>query len=171
MEVLKSERALLRIDDPNSLKFSDESFYLWVIHANKIPPHLGISKGNQFFSLKANGKDDALPVSKILSVLARKSIATAFYEISADAVLKEPKAIFSQFETTVPNEITCLEPLKLIFGDSDATWLKELLQGLEQRKAVLNAHGWQLPEGFEHIPNYNPQDIHRRLKQISNVQS
>ncbi len=171
MEVLKSERTLARIEDPSVLSFSDEQIYLWVIHANKIPPHLGISRGNEFFSLKANGKDDGLQVTKILQVLRKKKIATAFYEINPDGVSNNPKSVFAQFECTVPGEVTCLEPLKQIFNDSDATWLKGLLQRLEAREIIKSAFGWQLPVDFLHIPDYNPTDIHRRLKHLQDVQS
>ncbi|NBR15845.1 MAG: hypothetical protein EBU01_14895, partial [Crocinitomicaceae bacterium] len=32
--------------------------YLWILHADKIPPHIGISIDGQYFSLKAKGKDE-----------------------------------------------------------------------------------------------------------------
>ncbi|PWL24645.1 MAG: hypothetical protein DCO96_12625 [Fluviicola sp. XM-24bin1] len=170
MEVLKFERTISRIDDPSVLSF-DDTTYLWVIHANKIPPHLGISQGDEFYSLKANGKDEGLPVSKLIQVLQRKSIATAFFEIQSEAIVQAPKEVFAQYETTTPGEITCLAPLKQILRIADATWLKELLAELEMKEAIQSAHGWQLPLDFEQIPDYNPQDIHRRLKQLQDVQS
>lgn len=169
MEVLKSERTLTRIESPLVLSFEGEQTYLWVIHADKIPPHLGVSNGDKFYSLKANGKDEGLPVSKILQVLEKKNISTAFYEIDASGVSNHPKNIFSKFEHTVPGEITCLEPLKMIFDDMDATWLKELLQGLESKEKINSAFGWQLPEGFTTIPDYSPEDIHNRLIDLNNV--
>ena len=30
---------------------------IWIFHADKIPPHIGISSQGFFFSLKSNGKD------------------------------------------------------------------------------------------------------------------
>ncbi len=171
MEVLKFERTLFRIIDPEALSFEGRNAYLWVIHANKIPPHIGISQGDTFYSLKANGKDDALPVGKILRVLQKKNIATAFFEIDPNAVITSPKEIFDRFESTVPGEITCLEPIKQILGESEATWLKELLGSLEDKGAIRRAYGWQLPADFEQIPDYNPQDIHRRLEHLQHVQS
>ncbi|MCR9173243.1 MAG: hypothetical protein NXI10_12150 [bacterium] len=169
MEVLKSERVISRIESPASLSFEGDMVYLWVIHANKIPPHLGISLGDAFYSLKANGKDEGLSITKILHVLDRKDIATVFYQIDKEALVKLPEAIFSQLERTIPEQTTCLEPLKQIFNDTEARWLKDLLQGLEAREMIQNAWGWQLPIGFERIPDYDPQDIHKRLKQLQNV--
>ncbi|XOV68193.1 MAG: hypothetical protein ACFHU9_03265 [Fluviicola sp.] len=170
MEVLKSESTIQRIHDPSDLSFVPGRFYLWVIHADKVPPHLGISDGHQFFSLKANGKDEGIPVFKITPVLRKKEIATVFYDIAPNAVVNAPDSIFSRFERTVPGEITCLEPLKQVFNDSESTWLKELLSRLEARECIRNSYGWQLPEGFSQIPDYNPEDIHNRLRKLQDEQ-
>ena len=35
----------------------NKGIYLSVVHANKIPPHIGIVVDGKYFSLKANGKD------------------------------------------------------------------------------------------------------------------
>jgi hypothetical protein len=169
MEVLKSERTIVRIDNPLALNFDESSVFLWVIHANKTPPHLGISFGSSFYSLKANGKDDGLSVDKILPVLKKKQIATVFYEMRKEVEIVSPELVFAEFETTVPGEVTCLEPLKRVFKNNDATWLKELLAFLEAKGSVAAAYGWQLPQSFNGIPNYNPQDIHRRLRELGNV--
>jgi hypothetical protein len=170
MEVLKSESTIQHINDPSDLSFAPGSIYLWVIHADKVPPHLGISEGHQFFSLKANGKDAGVPVFKIIPVLGKKGIATVFYDIAPAAVVSEPYSIFSQFEQTVPGKITCLEPLKQVFNGPESTWLKELLAKLEAREFIRNAFGWQLPEGFSQIPDYNPEDIHNRLRELQDGQ-
>lgn len=171
MEVLKSERTLERIETPSLLSFNEERTYIWVIHANKIPPHLGISIGNLFYSLKANGKDEKLPVSKILQILSRKNIATAFYEIDSKGIINAPEKVFQQYTQTIAGEITCLQPLKHIFNEYEATWLKELLQTLEAKELIIQAWGWQLPADFQKIPDYNPSDIHQRLKELQDVQS
>ncbi len=169
MEVLKSERWIKPIDAISALQFEGACMFLWVVHADKTPPHLGISEGSKFYSLKANGKDDGLDVDKILPILARKNIATVFYQLQENAIRLSVEVAFANFKTTVPGKVTCLEPLKAIFDCKDATWLKELLADLERREAVKKAVGWQLPEDFNGIPDYDPQDIHRRLEQLNNV--
>ena len=40
------------------------------IYADKVPPHVGISQGNLFYSLKSNGKDE-LPVNKVLEIIEK----------------------------------------------------------------------------------------------------
>lgn len=160
---------ITRIEGVDQLHFDPNTVYLWVIHANKIPPHLGISDGSHFFSLKANGKDEGLDVSKILSVLQKKTIATVFYQIQRDQCAKSVAATFDKYTTTVPKEITCLQPIKEIFDVENARWLKELLDVLAQRNGLVSAQGWQLPDGFEGIPNYNVTHINDRLIALANV--
>lgn len=168
MEVLKREQSIERITSPDKIDFQNKVM-LWVIHADKIPPHLGVSANGLFFSLKTQGKDEALPVRKILNVLDKKSIAVVFYEINGNEVKESPTHAFAAFEKTIPGRVTCLAPLKLMFGIKNALRVKDLLTGLATKNAVLAAYGWNTPSGFNRLPDYTPEDIHERLKQLSNV--
>ena len=169
MEVLNSDRAINRIESLDQFLFDEGAVYLWVIHANKIPPHLGISHGTAFYSLKANGKDNGIDVTKIIPVLSKKGITTVFYALNTRASKAQIESVFDQFESTIPGTTTCLQPLKMIFNNHSASWLKELLSDLENRKMVKNAFGWQLPNNFDGIPDYDPIAIHQRLEQLNNV--
>ena len=169
MEALKPEGTIHRITSPEILKFQGGTFYIWVIHADKIPPHLGFSSGAKFYSLKANGKDDGVGIESIIRVLERKKIATLFYRISPDAVRMRPEIAFRQVDKTIPGKITCLNPLKSIFDNTTATWIKDLLIDLEEKNAVTNVYGWQIEDDFRQISDYSPEDIHRRLTALINV--
>ena len=46
---------------------------LWMFHVDKIPPHVGISQNDLFFSLKSNGRDE-IPVSKLIQIIENKGI-------------------------------------------------------------------------------------------------
>lgn len=169
MEVSTFDIPITPVATTDCLHFEAGSVYLWVIHANKIPPHLGISDGASFYSLKANGKDDGLNVSKILPVLQKKNIATVFFEIQPSLCVKSAAKAFADYTTTIPGEITCLQPIKELFDIENALWLKELLEVLEERGGIVSAHGWQLPENFNGIPNYDAKHIHDRLNALANV--
>lgn len=168
MEALKSERTIHRITSPEGLVFHG-AMYLWVIHADKIPPHLGVSYEGKFYSLKANGKDEGVSVTSILRVLGRKNIATLFYQISTDVVRMHPENAFRHLDKTIPGEVTCLHPLKSIFDNTTAHRIKDLLIDLEGKDAVVNVFGWQISDDFQQIPDYSPEDIHRRLKALVHV--
>ena len=169
MEVSTFETNIERINPVELLIFDENRYFLWVIHADKIPPHIGWSSGYHFYSLKANGKDVQLPVDRLISVLEKKKIATLLYEVKSDFVLEKPEIVFEKYDSTVPDEITCLQPLKEILGDNDATWIKELLQNLDLRDALGNCYGWQLPENYMGIPEYRQEDIHKRLSLLADV--
>lgn len=168
MEALKSELQLERIETSDQIDFLNGSVFLWVIHANKVPPHVGISKGDAFFSLKANGKDAGIPLNRILKVLQAKEIATLFYEIDPKAANLELENAFNRYERTVSNEITCLQPLKDIFGDEQSVKVIDMLSFLEDQDVLVNQYGWKLPEQFDGIPAYELSDIHNRLKSLEN---
>ena len=65
---INSEVQLLKSELTNRL-------ILWVLHADKIPPHIGLSKNDQFYSLKVSGKDEGLPVRNVLQIIEKKNIA------------------------------------------------------------------------------------------------
>lgn len=168
MDQLMLEREIIKVRSLEDIGFSN-SYFLWVIHADKIPPHIGISFDDRFFSLKSNGKDEGLSIFRMESILRKKCIPVLFYEIEREAVQVTPGIIFSNYEKTVSGNVTCLEPLKDIFGVLNATWIKELLQSLKSKDFIRNCYGWQLPEGFTEIPDYSPAEIHQRLIALENA--
>lgn len=152
------------IQHTDDLVFLESGLYLWVIHADKVPPHIGISTNGLFFSLKANGKDEQLDVLKILHILKRKKVATLFYAIEPASLKVNVSEVFRPFDCTVHGEITCLSPLKRIFDASDVKLLKDLLDVLFHRGMIKRTVGWQLPASFHGIPDYSVEDIHQRLQ-------
>lgn len=162
MEQLTLDRQIIKVESLQEVDFAN-SYVLWVIHADKIPPHIGISAENRFFSLKSNGKDENLKIDRIESVLRKKSIPVLLYSIKKEAVTEAPTDVFSKYQKTISGKITCLEPLKAIFDDKQATIVKELLRNLESKDLIMDCFGWQLPTGFVEIPDYDITDIHQRL--------
>lgn len=168
MEALLSELKLRRVERAEEIAFLNGSVYIWVIHANKIPPHIGVSHGDAFFSLKANGKDEGLPLQRILPILKSKRIATLFFEVRPDEARAQLDTVFHRFDKTHVGTTTCLEPLKEIFGVPNATKVMELLEVLEQRGVLVSQSGWLLPDSFDGIQDYSNEAIHARLKSLEN---
>lgn len=169
MEVLLREVSDVVVQSLPAELFEVNSSYLWVIHANKIPPHLGISVGTEFYSLKANGKDVAVAVERLIHILEQKSIAVLMYRIKENGLHIDPREAFSKYEKTIPGKVTCLNPLKDIFGDLSSERIKDLLVFLESKNLIEQSLGWQLPADFSGIPEYGSEEIHRRLEILSNV--
>ena len=81
MEVLMSDRKIENIIPYSTDSFQSEKAYLWVWHADKIPPHLGLSTQSRYYSLKSNGKDQNVCFEKVIQLIDRKKIKTLAIEL------------------------------------------------------------------------------------------
>lgn len=145
--------------------FSLNSSALWVLHTDKIPPHIGISDTTGFYSLKVKGKDTAVPLDKIMALINKKKIPTLIFELSPGSI-SELKSVFERFEIADSEGITCLEPIKTATNISDVETVHELIRVLEKRKSILQKFGFHLPDSFDGIKRYTKQDILNRLKYL-----
>tara|TARA_B110000285_G_scaffold52790_1_gene60082 strand:- start:400 stop:906 length:507 start_codon:yes stop_codon:yes gene_type:complete len=166
MEVLMSNYTIDNIRTNKEVDVTKTN--LWVWHANKIPPHIGISVGNRYFSLKANGKDENVDLDSIKSILDRKSIATLSFELDKDILPERLNHVFNSYSTTIPGVITCLNPIKILVDCQDSNKLVELLKELYIRDSILRVIGYNIPENFKGIRDYSIDDIHNRLTKLSN---
>lgn len=143
---------------------SSSNICVWVIHADKIPPHIGLSQGGEFFSLKSNGVDIAADVDSLEQVLGKREITTLVYEL--DETSTKLSEIFSGYETTIPSEITCLNPIKRILGITKAERIHDLLKVLQEQSRIIRCMGLHIDEKFTGIPEYEISEIHSRLKKL-----
>ena len=148
-------------------EWDDQSCLLWVWHADKIPPHLGISVEGQYFSLKANGKDEGIKLSSVLSVLNKKRIKTVCFRLTCDIKLDDLIQEFSKFTTTIPDEISCLEPIQNLLHIKAASQLNDLLIALDENQQIEETIGFNLPRDFKSFKRYTIDDVHARLKLLA----
>ena len=168
MELLTSDYYIADIRNVSSNVVQRKSLFLWVWHADKIPPHIGISYNDCYYSLKANGKDEDLSISLIESIIERKKIKTLCFEIDGTFDYSDIKSIYSEYRTTVPEEITCLAPIKEVLKNKSANQLVELLEELYDSHSIRNVFGFNIDEDFKGIKNYSVSDIHARLQKLNN---
>lgn len=166
MEVLTSEITVENIEI-GPLKDVYQSTVLWVIHADKVPPHIGISTSGSFYSLKATGKDIGMPVDQLLKLIDRKKITTICYVLGD--LLKELNLIeiFDHYDKTIPRKITCLAPVKNVLSIDHANKLSELLRILRDKKKIARVIGFH-SENFSGIKDYDLEQIHERLEELVN---
>jgi hypothetical protein len=149
-----------------------DGFYLWVFHADKIPPHIGCSVNGQYFSLKFNGKDENVPIELVLATIDRKSIPTLIIEIKSTVSLEMVMDVFESYSTTVPNEVTCLAPIaRLLHCPDSVRKLSNLLTYLSFRAELLRVFKLHLELNFMGIKHYSQGDIHQTLKQLRDAKS
>lgn len=140
--------------------------YIVVIHANKIPPHLGVLTEGKFYSLKANGKDFGVHITILGAILDRKQIATLFFKVSNDKlIIKEVIRVFEAAGNEISENQTCLTPLQQIFSsDYPCSTIAALLRRLEELNKIEQVFGLHLPDEFGGIPYYDVTRIQDRIK-------
>lgn len=141
-----------------------EQTVLWIFNADKIPPHVGISNSNQYFSLKANGKDENLSCSTLLNVVHRKRIPTILIElnkqISFDDIVKE----FDKYSVAGINQTTCLTPISSLIDSGKSKQLSELLNN--NRSLIKTTAGIYLPPDYRQLPSYSVEEIRSHIAQL-----
>ena len=149
-----------------------EGFYLCVIHADKIPPHIGLSIDGKYFSLKAKGKDVGVPIIEVLKIVNKRSIKTLFIEIEVNFTLKEITTVFDNYDKAIVFETSCLSPIKELFIEGEKVQkLSDLLKSLESKGILRKIYGLNIDEDYEGIPHYEIDAIHQRLKTLLQIKT
>jgi hypothetical protein len=150
----------------------EKGFFLWVWHADKIPPHIGCSINGHYYSLKVNGKDEGLLTSKVVSVIENKKIPSVFIELKKDFNSSVIQTVFANYQLAESTKNTCLTPITELFQCSDSIFqLSELLKYLKERGEIETFFGLNLIEDYRNLPNYTQDDIKSRLLKLENVKS
>lgn len=150
---------ILDVNSPIAFK---SGVFLWVFHANKIPPHIGISKDGMFFSLKSSGVDMDLDTNKVFLTIQRKQIPSFIVEISCEQAI-ELRSEFSKYSKTEVGKSTCLTPVKNVLNYSDALKLSELLNYLASNNRLQRVHRLNGASEMKGILKYDTDKITDRL--------
>jgi hypothetical protein len=147
-----------------------EFTYLYVFHADKTPPHLGLVVNGLFYSIKAKGLDLDLAPEKINALIHRKNICTLVFKLkfNTDADIKE---LFSSYGKHIQTGLTCLTPIsKVIYGKAKHEKIGQLLCDLSDDNKIKSIYSAYLPNDFKGIRNYSVQDINQRIALLKNEQ-
>jgi len=146
---------------------SFQGIHLWVIHAEKIPPHIGLSIDNYYFSLKANGRDDAIQVNSILQIISKKEIGTLLIKLKSNTTLNQMKAEFDKFESAQDLNSTCLVPIKrCLNAPKKILKLSDLLHYLKAEGEILSVFGLHLNNDYKGIEKYSTIEIQQRITKL-----
>ena len=166
MEELMSKYKITNILNAEETEIDEQKCLLWVWHADKIPPHLGLSIEGKYFSLKANGKDFMTEIESVKQIISKKKIKTLCFEVKSTLNLQDIATSFQKYDCTVPFEITCLQPIQEVLNSFFSKQLVDLLMDLDEKNQIQHVYGFNLPEKFDAILEYSTDDIHSRLKQL-----
>ncbi len=157
--------------DRNFENVNHQKHLLWILHADKIPPHIGISLNGLFFSLKVSGKDEFFPTNKLIDLLVMKKIATILVELNSHVSLEQIAVKYNEFSHARNLQSSCLVPIKeLLVSGKKAERLKELLELLLENQLINRVFGLNLGENYKGIPHYTTDEIELRLEKLKHVE-
>ncbi|MCW3070178.1 MAG: hypothetical protein JWO44_68 [Bacteroidetes bacterium] len=150
--------------------------YLVVLHASRIPPHIGLIAGKKYHSLTIKGQETDHSIEALLKNIRMRKIPSLFIKIKAHPVFSNDflKEHFiqdvQQFPKVSVGGATCLSPVKLFFEKayevplSNVNYLFELLPELEQNKLVEQVSALNSGESTFQLPVYDLQQIHSEIR-------
>ena len=141
----------------------NDGVWLWIFHVDKVPPHVGISQGNFFYSLKSNGKDE-IPVSKVIEIVENKRIKLIKLNLNFNIKTVDIYQAFAQYDKAENLLTSCLAPVKNILkAPENILKLSDLLFFLKQNNAIAGYHYFNVKKSELGILKYGVEDIERRL--------
>jgi hypothetical protein len=146
-------------------EFDTDSLAIWAIHADKIPPHIGISKAGKFYSLKVNGKDDGLNVPQLILTFKKKKVPVLIIQLK-EAKYIDLEDVFLKYERASCEGSTCLEPVSSAIGFDKFETVHELLSALNEKEQMKDWYGLNLKSNYSGIPFYTKSSILDHLKKL-----
>ncbi|MCW3101906.1 MAG: hypothetical protein JWO09_346 [Bacteroidetes bacterium] len=153
-----------------------KGLHLVVLHASRIPPHIGLIAGKSYHSLTIKGHETDHSIEALLKNIRMRKIPSLFIKIKPHPTFSEDflKEHFiqdvQQFPKVSVGGATCLSPVKLFFEKTygvpvdDVNYLFELLPVLEQNNMIEQASALNIKEGAFDLPVYDLKQIHSEIR-------
>lgn len=140
--------------------------FIWIWNADKVPPHIGISIGKDYYSLTYR-KSEHLLTTSMLKKARRSAIPLVLVEIPMEVIQKNAATTFSKYDRAVDG-ITCLQPIRELMGlEEKVNQLASLLTYLVSKNLLLHVNGLNLPENYTGIPDYSMEEILKRIRSLN----
>jgi len=141
--------------------------YLWIWNADKVPPHIGISRGQNYFSLTYKQAEIQKNVTTMVRKAKRSGIPLVLVDLSEVAFQHDFTTIFQQYERAGINGATCLSPVRQVLGLSgNVKQLSHLLTEIETAGKMKQVFAIHLASAYQGIPAYAVSEIMQRIEQL-----
>lgn len=153
----------------------EEGSFLWIWHADKIPPHIGISTGAHYYSLTYKVCELAKPVEEMRQKAIRAKIPLVLVDVSRCDLDPDFRSTFAKYDRaeTPPkaapevNKATCLTPIRALFGLGDnIRQLSDLLTEIQNSGKLQEVFVLHLDPTYRGIPAYSVTEIMQRIEQL-----
>lgn len=154
--------------------------YLVLLHANKIPPHLGVLIEGAFYSLMVSGPVINMELAVLLRTVHQKQMPSLFVGIKGAKWhhLKDLCARKMKAYERVDEQTSCLKPINdfvneaYSLDDNKSQFVFELLKHLELKQLLTNENyhfylSQELKEGNYELLVYTMEEINTRIRKLN----
>lgn len=169
----------ININQPFSENSLQKGLYIAVIHATRIPPHIGLIADKHYNSLTIKGQNINTSVATLIKNSVIRKIPSLFIKIKPHNTFSEQylKEHFitnvQQFQRVDTGIATCLSPIKLFFEETydvsmnNINYLYELLPKLHSEGLIEGATSLFIDEDYQ-LPIYTSAEINAGIDQVRN---
>jgi len=151
--------------------------YLLIIHADKVPPHLGMLSEGKYYSILTSGRIIAEDSKSLLRIIGMKKIPTLFLQIkTSNDSSPFLTSIFERYDKVDEQQTTCLMPIKHFFDErfnldiEKVSYVFDLVPKLQENELIgqafhLNLDGF-IENGSYKLRTYTMKDIQKRIEDL-----
>jgi hypothetical protein len=155
-----------------------KGIHIAILHATKIPPHIGMIMDKKYHSLSIKGQDINTDVAVLIKNSSIRKIPTVFIKIKdhptfSNIYLREHFITnIQQFNRVDIGVATCLSPIKLFFEDvynlsmTDINYLFELIPLLESDGLIESVSALNLDQNSYEFPVYTNKEINDGISSV-----
>ena len=178
--MISETKYLIAFEDCKDTSVLTKGTWLVILHASRIPPHVGLMINGNYNSLTIKERELNVKAEALLKTISQKKIEAMFLKVvkhpvfSSDYQLSTFQEQLNQFKAVKQNEATCLSPLKLFFEEFYAIknnkeqLFYDFVDELFQNDYVTQAIGLNIGNKSENntftLPHYTNEELQARIK-------
>lgn len=151
--------------------------WLVILHAGRIPPHVGLMINGNYNSLTIKERELNVKAEALLKTITQKKIETICFKLVKQPVFSEDYQLevfqeqLHQFTSVKQNEATCLSPIKLFFEEFYAiknnkeTLLFDFIESLSENEYISDCVGLNMKteDSVYRFKTYTSDQLQNRI--------
>jgi hypothetical protein len=150
--------------------------YAVILHADRLPPHIGVIAGKKYHSLTIKGQETDLSIEALIKNIKIRKIKALFIRISphptfSNDYLKEHLVhVIHQFPKVEVGKANCLSPVKIFFEEAYSVSLEkvhfifELIPELQRMNMTADISSLNIEDDQLELPVYGNQHINEGIE-------
>jgi hypothetical protein len=153
-----------------------KGIYVVVLHADRVPPHIGIVAGKKYHSLTIKGQETDLSIEALIKNIRIRKIKSLFIRIdphptfSNDYLKDHLVHIIQQFPKVEIGKANCLSPVKLFFEEAysvsldQVNFIFELIPELQRLNMIADISSLNIDSLQFELPVYSTAHINQGIE-------